>query len=64
MAEAIEADLVGEKDIDVDRYGAICDRLGRVAQRLGLSRLARDVGKDERSLADMFRRAEPVEDLP
>jgi hypothetical protein len=28
MAEAIEADLVGSRDIDVERYGQLCDRIG------------------------------------
>jgi hypothetical protein len=48
MAEAIEANFVGSESIDVERYGQLCDRLGRLAQRLGLSRLARDVNKDLR----------------
>jgi hypothetical protein len=45
MCEAIEADLVGSNAIDIEKYGQLCDRFGRIAQRLGLSRLARDVGK-------------------
>jgi hypothetical protein len=58
MCEAIEADLVGEKQVDVERYGMLTDRLRRLAQRLGLSRLARDVEKGDRSLAELFRGAE------
>jgi len=54
MCESVEADLVSGLDVDVDRYGMLCDRIGRLAQRLGLSRLARDIGPQDRALSDML----------
>jgi hypothetical protein len=59
-AERMEAmSARGERELDLAEYGAAADRIGRILQRLGLSRLATDVNKDERSLADMFRNAQP-----
>lgn len=33
----------GEAEFDIDLYGMICDRLGRLFGRLGLERVSRDV---------------------
>jgi hypothetical protein len=43
MCEKAENDAALGKEIDVDLYGTMCDRLGRCFQRLGLERRARDV---------------------
>jgi hypothetical protein len=42
MAESIEADLVRERPFDLAAYGLISDRLRRIAESLGLKRVARD----------------------
>jgi hypothetical protein len=39
----------GEAEFDVELYGMICDRLGRLFGRLGLERVSRDVTPDLRS---------------
>jgi hypothetical protein len=48
MAESMEADAVNGKEFNPDIFGSLCDRQGRLLQRLGLSRLARDVGSSLR----------------
>lgn len=40
--EQLEAKAVAGKDIDLDCYGTLTDRLGRAFGRLGLKRVARD----------------------
>jgi hypothetical protein len=43
-SERLEAMAVrGEPDFDIDLYGMICDRLGRLFGRLGLERRPKDV---------------------
>ncbi len=39
----------GEAEFDIDLYGMICDRLGRLFGRLGLERKSKDVTPDLRS---------------
>src|SRR5437660_12846948 len=39
----------GEAEFDIDAYGMICDRLGRLFGRLGLERKSRDVTPDLKS---------------
>jgi hypothetical protein len=39
----------GEAGFDIDLYGMICDRLGRLFGRLGLERKSKDVTPDLRS---------------
>ena len=39
----------GEAEFDIDLYGMICDRLGRLFGRLGLERVSRDCTPDLRS---------------
>ena len=39
----------GEAEFDIDLYGMICDRLGRLFGRLGLDRKSKDVTPDLRS---------------
>jgi hypothetical protein len=39
----------GEAEFDIDLYGMICDRLGRLFGRLGLERVSRDCTRDLRS---------------
>jgi hypothetical protein len=43
MAEAIEADVVRDRDFDILDYGTVCDRLRRIAETLGLRRIPRNV---------------------
>ena len=44
QCEAMEAKAVAGEEIDVDRYGSLSDRIGRAFHRLGLKRVARDIG--------------------
>ncbi len=44
MCERMEGEAANGKDIDLDAYGQLTDRLGRAFNRLGLRRQARDVG--------------------
>src|ERR1700736_1246999 len=39
----------GEAEFDIDLYGMICDRLGRLFGRLGLERKSKDITPDLRS---------------
>jgi hypothetical protein len=48
----------GEAEFDINIYGMLCDRLGRLFDRLGLKRVARPVN-DETALADYFSRPVP-----
>jgi hypothetical protein len=41
--EGLEGDIAAGREIDLDLYGTMTDRLGRAFQRLGLKRQARDV---------------------
>lgn len=43
--EGQEALAVGGKEIDLDEYGKLTDRLGRAFQRLGLKRVPREVNQ-------------------
>ncbi len=46
--ERMEAEAVrGAPGFDIDVYGMLCDRLGRLFQRLGLKRVAKKVGLRE-----------------
>jgi hypothetical protein len=54
FCEKAENDAALGKEIDVDLYGTMCDRLGRCFQRLGLERRARDVTP---TLADIIKEA-------
>ena len=58
-AERLEALAVrGEEGFDIEKYGVMCDRLGRVFQRVGLRRVASTVP----SLADyLAAKSQPVE---
>jgi hypothetical protein len=56
--EKMEAAAARGEEFDSQLYGMMADRIGRIAQRLGLSRLARDVEAGDRSLAEMFRGVE------
>jgi hypothetical protein len=50
--EKLEGEIAAGKDIDLDQYGTLTDRLGRCLQRLGLKRQARDVTP---SVAEILR---------
>jgi hypothetical protein len=50
--ERMEGEAALGKEIDLDTYGALTDRLGRTLQRLGLKRVARDTGL---TLSDLLR---------
>jgi len=43
MAEAIEADVVRDLEFDILNYGTVCDRLRRIAETLGVVRIAKHV---------------------
>jgi len=58
-AELLEADCVSGKEIDVDLFGQLSDRIGRAFMRLGLMRVSRNVGDDD-FLARYFDRPPPV----
>src|ERR1700736_1631311 len=51
----------GEAEFDIDLYGMICDRLGRLFGRLGLERVARPVNDSSNVLSDYFSRPPPEE---
>jgi hypothetical protein len=51
----------GEAEFDIDLYGMICDRLGRLFGRLGLERVARPVNDGSQALAEYFSRPPPKE---
>jgi hypothetical protein len=57
-SEMMEAKAIRGEAFDVGEYGVLCDRLGRLFQRIGLARVARDVG----SLRDYI--AAPIETAP
>jgi|SRR5215472_12134318 len=42
--ERMEGEAALGNEIDLDAYGQLTDRLGRALQRLGLKRIARDIG--------------------
>ena len=50
--EKLEGEIATGKDIDLEQYGQLTDRLGRCFNRLGLKRQARDVGP---TLGDLIR---------
>ena len=52
-AEAMEAKSVAGEKIDLDSFGALTDRLGRLFNRLGLKRVAKAIGNP---IADHFSR--------
>jgi hypothetical protein len=54
----------GEAEFDIDAYGMICDRLGRLFGRLGLERVARPVNDGSQALADYFSRPVPKDGGP
>jgi hypothetical protein len=67
MAEAMEADACAGRDFNPDIFGSLCDRQGRLLQRLGLSRLARDMGSALRNYVltkDHLAGATPEDDEP
>jgi hypothetical protein len=51
----------GEAEFDIDLYGMICDRLGRLFGRLGLERVARPVNDGSQALSEYFSRPPPKE---
>ena len=51
----------GEAEFDIDLYGMICDRLGRLFGRLGLERIARPVNDGSDALALYFAKPPPKE---
>ena len=53
--EMMEAQAAGGKDIDLDLFGKLTDRLGRTLQRLGIKRVARNVA----TLSEYIRERAP-----
>ncbi len=49
---------------NLEIYGMLCDRLGRLFGRLGLERVARPVNDGSNALADYFARPPPRGDEP
>jgi hypothetical protein len=63
--EVMEAQAArGEAEFDIDLYGMICDRLGRLFGRLGLERVARPVNDGSQALSDYFSSPPPKEAAP
>jgi hypothetical protein len=56
MAEAAEADLARDMDMDVNTYGMVCDRLRRIVESLGIERVARPINDGSQALAEYFSR--------
>jgi hypothetical protein len=54
--ERMEGEAAEGREIDLDTYGTLTDRLGRALQRLGLKRQARQVGQ---TLGDLLRANPP-----
>jgi hypothetical protein len=54
--ERLEGDIAAGREIDLDLYGTMTDRLGRAFQRLGLKRVAKNITP---RLSDMLRRPQP-----
>jgi hypothetical protein len=52
MCEKLEGEAAAGRDIDLEKYGRLTDRLGRAFQRIGLERRARDVATQ--SLSDIL----------
>ncbi len=57
-AERMESEAVAGGKLDPDAFGALADRLGRVFNRLGLKRVARDATPDLRTYIASKRTAE------
>jgi hypothetical protein len=57
QCEVMEAEAANGGEIDLDTYGQLTDRLGRVLSRLGIRRQPRDVTPDLRSYLASKRRA-------
>src|SRR5205823_93885 len=62
--EKIEAQAVAGKEIDLECYGQLTDRLGRAFQRLGLRRVQRDVTPDLGSYLSTLANADAIRDMP
>jgi hypothetical protein len=43
MCEKLEGEAAAGREIDIEQYGQLTDRLGRAFQRLGLERKSRDI---------------------
>jgi hypothetical protein len=56
--ERLEGEIATGKDVDLEQYGQLTDRLGRCFNRLGLKRQARDVGP---TLGDLIRQDQLTE---
>ena len=56
--EKAECEIAAGKDIDLDAYGQLTDRLGRAFGRLGLQRQARDITQPP-SVSDYIAHPEP-----
>jgi hypothetical protein len=50
----MEAEAARGEPFLPESYGQMCDRIGRIAQRLGISRLARDLNPADRALSELF----------
>jgi hypothetical protein len=52
--ERLEGEIAEGKDVDLETYGQLTDRLGRCFNRLGLRRQARDVTPDPLAFARTY----------
>jgi hypothetical protein len=59
--EQLEFKAVSGEAIDLDVYGQLTDRLGRVFGRLGLKRIARDVQSLDGYIAELYAQTEDEE---
>jgi hypothetical protein len=63
--EKLEGEAAAGREIDVDRYGVMTDRLGRAFQRLGLKRQARTVSSfSDAWCDDVKQRQAPEPEAP
>jgi hypothetical protein len=49
ICESMEADAVANRPFNIEMFGMLCDRLGRLFGRLGLERMSRDITAGDRS---------------
>jgi hypothetical protein len=59
QCEVMEAEAANGREIDLDTYGQLTDRLDRVLSRLGIKRQPRDVTPDLRTYIAQKREASP-----
>ena len=59
IAEQMEADLANGKTIDITEHAQLCSTLVRVAQRIGINRIAKEIGP---TVMDLLREGQQQHD--